>query len=391
MSPLSSCVYEFGRFRLSPAERLLARDGEPVPLTPKAFETLVVLVERSGHLVEKDELMRRLWASVHVEESNLTNNIWVLRKALGERQDGERYIETVPKRGYRFVGKVKELVSEDYEVAASEVAASEVATSEVGAPRVADGDGEGLRENALETPAPKSHVTPEANRMRRLRQFAFGSLLALALVSACVALYKFARTNAGDEHHAAFRETQVTRLTNTGKTSLAAISADGKYYAYVSTGTDGQSIWVSQIAAESAMQVVPPLTQDVRSLIFTPEGSYLYFVARERNSTVGTLYQVPVLGGAPKRVASDVDSPIAFAHEGKRFAFVRRNSFEREDVLILLDSSGDRAEHHLVTRRYPDFSTSAAAWRGRPTARGSPRARAASRRIITNSMSSELM
>lgn len=361
MSPLSSRVYEFGRFRLSHAERLLTRDGEPVSLTPKAFETLVVLVERSGHLVEKDELMRRLWANTHVEESNLTNNIWVLRKALGERQDGERFIETVPKRGYRFVGKVKELALEEHEVAAGEVASSEVTAGgdgtgeQVDASRVANGDSEGLRENALEAFAPESHDTPAANRVRHLRRFVFGSLLALVLVSACVALYKFARTNTGDEHHAEFRETQVTRLTNTGKTSLAAISADGKYYAYVSTGTGEQSIWVSQIAAESAMQVVPPSAQDVRSLTFTPDGNFLCFVARERNSTVGTLYQVPVLGGVPKRVVADVDSPIAFAPDGKRFAFVRRNPFEREDALILFDTRGDAAEQRLVTRRYPEF------------------------------------
>ncbi len=106
-------LYEFGPYRLDTAERLLLRDGEPVPLTPKAFETLVALVQRSGHLVEKDELMRVVWSDAFVEESNLTNNVYALRKMLGQAENGQSYIETVPKRGYRFIGRVKELPVED--------------------------------------------------------------------------------------------------------------------------------------------------------------------------------------------------------------------------------------------------------------------------------------
>lgn len=105
-------LYEFGPYRLDTAERLLLRDGEPVPLTPKAFETLVALVQRSGHLVEKDELMRAVWSDAFVEESNLTNNVYALRKMLGAGENGQSYIETVPKRGYRFTAMVKELPTE---------------------------------------------------------------------------------------------------------------------------------------------------------------------------------------------------------------------------------------------------------------------------------------
>lgn len=109
MSTRSQHLYEFGPYRLDTAERLLLRDGEPVPLTPKAFETLVALVERNGHLVEKDELMKVVWSDSFVEESNLTNNVYALRKMLGQGENGRSYIETVPKRGYRFTALVKEL------------------------------------------------------------------------------------------------------------------------------------------------------------------------------------------------------------------------------------------------------------------------------------------
>jgi DNA-binding winged helix-turn-helix (wHTH) protein len=98
--------YEFGPFRLEPNERRLRRGDEIVALTPKAFDTLSLLVRNSGHLLEKDELIRALWPDSFVEEGNLTNNISLLRKALGEDPP---YIETVPKRGYRFVGAMRQL------------------------------------------------------------------------------------------------------------------------------------------------------------------------------------------------------------------------------------------------------------------------------------------
>jgi eukaryotic-like serine/threonine-protein kinase len=104
--------YEFGRFRLDAEERRLLCDGEAVPLTPKAFDLLLALVERHGHLLEKEELFKVVWPDSFVEESNLSSNIALIRKRLGEGANGERYIETVPKRGYRFVANVREVRGE---------------------------------------------------------------------------------------------------------------------------------------------------------------------------------------------------------------------------------------------------------------------------------------
>src|SRR4029453_6162851 len=107
--------YEFGPFRLDAAEYTLARDGQIIPLTPKVFETLLVLVENSGHVVDKAELYKQVWQDAFVEETNLTKNVSILRKILGEG-DGERsFIETVPKRGYLFVAPVRKSGSEDSE------------------------------------------------------------------------------------------------------------------------------------------------------------------------------------------------------------------------------------------------------------------------------------
>jgi DNA-binding winged helix-turn-helix (wHTH) protein len=109
MSHHPNHLYEFGPFRLDIAERMLLRDGEAIPLQPKAFDLLRVLVEHHGHLLEKDELLKVVWPGAIVEEVNLANNISVLRKALGEDGNGQRFIETVPRRGYRFVAGVRQI------------------------------------------------------------------------------------------------------------------------------------------------------------------------------------------------------------------------------------------------------------------------------------------
>ena len=113
MSKQKSSLYDFDGFRLDPAEKVLWKDGEVVSLTPKAFDTLVILVEKSGHLVEKEELISQLWPDCFVEENSLSQNVYLIRKALREESRGLRYIETVPRRGYRFIATVKEIPGED--------------------------------------------------------------------------------------------------------------------------------------------------------------------------------------------------------------------------------------------------------------------------------------
>jgi TolB-like protein/DNA-binding winged helix-turn-helix (wHTH) protein/Flp pilus assembly protein TadD len=109
MSKETNHFYEFGPFRVDVARQLLLRDGQPVPLTAKAFETLLVLVKHGEEMVSKDELMKQLWPDTFVEESNLTQHVSMLRKALGESPQDHRYIVTMPGRGYRFAQKVREV------------------------------------------------------------------------------------------------------------------------------------------------------------------------------------------------------------------------------------------------------------------------------------------
>jgi DNA-binding winged helix-turn-helix (wHTH) protein len=144
MSKPSEHFYEFGRFRVDAVSRLLLHDGAPVPLTLKAFDTLLALVENRGRLVEKDELLRRVWPDTAVEENNLTQQVSALRKVLGEDAEGRRYIETFPRRGYRFVAEVREVrgvpTAAGAKAETTEVAGGQTATAFVGVEAQA-GDG----------------------------------------------------------------------------------------------------------------------------------------------------------------------------------------------------------------------------------------------------------
>jgi serine/threonine-protein kinase len=113
MSKPSDRLYEFGPYRLDAVKRVLWREGEPVPVTSKAFDTLLLLIEHSGQVLQKDELMKALWPDTIVEENNLTQQISMLRKALGERAHEHRYVVTVPGRGYSFVAHVRETASNE--------------------------------------------------------------------------------------------------------------------------------------------------------------------------------------------------------------------------------------------------------------------------------------
>src|SRR5262245_34767939 len=107
MSLSDGALYEFGNFRLDAVSRRLLRDGQIVTLTPKVFDLLLVLVERRGHVVSKEELLKAVWPDTFVEEGNLTQNISVLRKVLGAAGTAEEYIATVPRQGYRFCAPVR--------------------------------------------------------------------------------------------------------------------------------------------------------------------------------------------------------------------------------------------------------------------------------------------
>src|SRR5579864_1019054 len=129
MSQRGKGFYTFGDYRVDPTERALYGRDDLIQLTPKAFDTLLALVERAGHVVSKEELMQAVWPDTFVEEGNLNGNIFALRRALGE-SNGHKFIETVPRRGYRFLLPVKLVIEEPEPIIERHTRASIVAEEE---------------------------------------------------------------------------------------------------------------------------------------------------------------------------------------------------------------------------------------------------------------------
>lgn len=319
--------YEFGPFRIDTANRQLMRDGQVVPLKAKAVDTLLLLIDSRGDVVEKDELMRSLWPDSFVEESNLTQNIYTLRKALGE---GE-YIETIPRRGYRFIADVRqsEAANADVIVVRERTRVSYEAEYDN---ELADGNG-GLVAATTTTASPRlTETKPLSTTPRWLLIIAFAAL-ALGLI---VGIFLWRRSRA-----LPFESARLTKFTTTGKAVKAAISPDGKYVAYVLNDAGEQSVWLRQIVTGQELQLVPPKRTDIYGLTFTRDGNYVFYVSQQQNM-LAVLYQVPSLGGASDKLLEDVDSPVTFSHDNKQMAFIRFSPGAASIVIANIDGSGER-------------------------------------------------
>ncbi|MDX6558692.1 MAG: hypothetical protein QOF72_1741, partial [Blastocatellia bacterium] len=180
MSRQAKHFYEFGSFRLDATQRLLLREGAVVPLTLKAFDLLLTLVESDGEVLTKDELMHRVWPDSFVEEANLSHHIHKLREALGEKQ-GDKYIETLARRGYRFVAKVNEVRDEGVEVVLQEHSLARVVVEETEAD---DHAVEGELFIEVEGPAAIPEHATQTKKQLSLRVWAIAAVGVLVLMAA---------------------------------------------------------------------------------------------------------------------------------------------------------------------------------------------------------------
>ncbi len=320
MNQTAKCLYEFGPFLLDPEQHLLFRDGVHVPLSPKAFDTLRVLVENGGRVTEKDELLKRVWPDTFVEEVNLAKNVSFLRKALGGEQS-DQYIETIPKRGYRFVPSVKEISEED--AASMMVAAvNQEPQRMTGLPH--DGTHPGSR---LQT-SPGVPPGLAESRFRSLKWPAVFVVLGLiVVVAAWLILGSALKTRSVAPHL-----TIVPFTSFPGRETHAAFSPNGEQIAFVWDGEkgDNQDIYVKLIGAEKPLRLTNDPAADTRPA-WSPNGRFIAFF-RESPDRSG-YYLIPALGG-PERKVTDVfyhqnrtlGSSQYYSPDGKFLAVSDKNS-----------------------------------------------------------------
>ncbi|HEU0185747.1 MAG TPA: winged helix-turn-helix domain-containing protein [Blastocatellia bacterium] len=266
-------LYEFGSFRLDAGERQLLRDGEAVSLTPKAFDLLLTLVEHHGRLLEKEDLFKAVWPDSFVEESNLSSNIALIRKALGRGAAGGHFIETVPKRGYRFLPEVRKISQEFPNKLISEKAQSSADAAS----------------GAMAPPQPQRR-----GGSRWAQPILF---LALgALISAVGWRIIFKRSSA-------LPPLKITPFTSfVGRETQPSFSPDGDKIAFAWNGEndDNSNIYVKQVGTEALLRLTTNLAEDT-SPLWSPDGRAIAFTRFTGESV--ELYVVSPLGGLERKIA----------------------------------------------------------------------------------------
>jgi len=324
MDGVNAGEYRFGEFTLDEARRRISRNGETLSLNPKAFDLLVELIRSSGSVVTKDDLLARVWPDQIVEENNLSVQVSALRKLLGNG-NGTQYIATVPGKGYSFVAPVEgndDLIIEQrtYERITIEQ----------------DDANAGLRQ--LSPPTPRRNFLPKL--------LFVGVLVAIAFTAAMV-WRQFSRPNAFEP--SSFSE---RKLTTSGRVNIAAISPDGKMFAYsvLDVSREHSSIRVGQTNGSSDVEVVPAGAEQFELVSFSSDGQFVYYVEHGlRQSENGTLIRVPALGGVSQRVLSGINIYPAISPDEKKLAVVRTDSKNKTSTLALINLDGSN-EQALVTR-----------------------------------------
>ena len=191
------------------------------------------------------------------------------------------------------------------------------------------------------SPAQISSISTQVPVARRLPRAAIAATVIVLLAAAGFAAYRLLNRHRGLN----LQNMEITKLTDSGKASMVAISPDGQYVVYVKRDADQQSLWMRHVATKSDVQILPPDLVSFAGLSFSPDGNYIYFVRSDKSTqNYNYLYTMPVLGGSPRQLIRDIDSPVSFSPDGKQFVFMR--GIPDSDVIQLriagAEDTGDR-------------------------------------------------
>lgn len=319
-------IYRFDRFELDVARSLFSSGGEPIELQPKVLDALVMFVESEGRLLAKEEILTRLWAGVFVTEESLTQVVRKLRAALGDDPQSPRFLQTVHKRGYRFLPAVTRV---------DPVPPAAVAPAAV---------------------APVLAAAAHSPARRRAPALLFGGVLALALLLLVVALRKtpppgpaIAQSPDGGP---VWRDHRLTATT--ARESFPALAPDGARYAFVRPVESDTASDLFVAALDGGLTRLTASPGEEFAPQFSPDGGSIVYSLREHGR--GSVWSVPVLGGAPHLLVDDAEWGT-WAPGGDRIAFVRREPGDRSTIRELDLASG--ATRLLWATEGP---LSAAAW-----------------------------
>lgn len=313
---LETRSFEFGEFTLDAREKVLSRGGKPLSVTPKAINLLLILLENHGHLVERNDLMRAVWADSFVEEANITFTVGLLRKAFEDDAQNPRFIETVPRRGYRFIHQVEKIAAE-----------------------------------AENKPPP---VGQTIEKHKPTTAFIFAALLFITIIALGGWLIRKNQTAS----KIAILNTPFAseKLSTNGKVFQAAISPDGKNVIYASgMRGDRQSVWIRQLDTGANIEIIPPSDNNYVGFAVSPDANFLYFSRIPKNGeNQADIYRTTIFGGVPQKIISETQGWISVSPDGAKVSFVRCYYLADENCsLWVADSADGKNEKKIASRPAP--------------------------------------
>lgn len=310
-------TFSFGEFEVDAEHRLLLKTGAPVTLKPKTFDLLLALVENHGRILTKNELLDKVWENQFVEENNLTVHVAALRKALGETKNENKFIVTVPGKGYQFVAEMAPPTNGDIVV-----------------------ERHTLEKIVVEEDIVDSEMTHERALLRsRFRPSRRIAIVAAAVILAVIGGGYALRQQFGSAAIQPFSNHNVRQLTTNGKVVGVAISPDTKVFAFtvMERGEFSNSLRVRQSDGGTEIILRPADDKYIRAIQFAPDGKSVFYVLTDAGTRYGELYRVPALGGVSEKIMDQVSAGFSIAPDGEEFAYIRpsKTSPDRTTIAIV--------------------------------------------------------
>jgi DNA-binding winged helix-turn-helix (wHTH) protein/Tol biopolymer transport system component len=329
--------FRFGIFEVDPRSGELRKAGSRIKLQDQPFKVLLALLERPGEVVTREELRARVWPDDSFGAFDHGVNVAVakLRSALGDSADTPRYVETLHRRGYRFVFPVEGPTSvPNAGNTPTSVAAEQSAGHSDSGSVVSDLSGD---------------IDPSWSRHKRGSRWLAVVSIAIIVIGAAVFTSRLLRHPAPGASAKTPVNLNITRVTNNGNVAYVGLSPDGRYMAYVLRDKAGLGLWMRVLGTQTDAQILPPALRDFRNVTFSPDGTQLLF---PRSSPTDWFYRdlfsMPVLGGTPRLLMKNVDSPVSFSPDGRQILFMRKNSARNTAQVFVANSDGG-GERLLLT------------------------------------------
>jgi Tol biopolymer transport system component/DNA-binding winged helix-turn-helix (wHTH) protein len=320
----------FDDFEIDSVNRTLLRGGLEVALTSKVFDILWVFVENPNRLLEKSELLEKVWQGSFVEEGNLARNISTLRKALGDNGKEHKYIATVQGHGYRFIA--------DIAINTRDAGSTEGLIRKTDAIIKTNGS-KTIRSDDRSQAAPKiDQAKPVRTHLYR-RPFLV-TIAGICLIASVVIAFRLAGAKPRDVDMVSYERIRRTRLTQQGNVGGGTISPDGQYLAYGRISGNEKTLALRQMATGSVIDLQPQGENAYWAAAFAPDNSFLYYIEREAGSEFGSLYRIPLLGGQPHKLVEYADGGLTVSPDGRKLGFTRIDRQKGTSSIIVVDNDG---------------------------------------------------